>query len=99
MQEANMDRRMGIRIDDELVATAQLRTDVAPRTSIAVWNALPITGSLMHCTSSGECVFFGVNVPLEIDLRENAKASDTLTSDHAVVHGAPLIASSNRPAC
>jgi hypothetical protein len=89
------ERVLEIRIEQEFVATADLRWDVAPKTSKAIWDALPFGGSLMHCTSSGECVFFGVDAPLAIDLETGAKASDSLTENQSVVHGRPLVEPEN----
>jgi hypothetical protein len=88
-------RRLRIRIDGQEVALADLRDDVAPRTCDAIWAALPITGQLRHCTSSGECVFFGVDVPLSVDVVKGATGSGRVHAEHGVVHGAPLIEPEN----
>ena len=48
-------------IDDEFVATALFRFDVASRTASAIRDVLPLEATLMHVTCSGEGVFFPVN--------------------------------------
>ena len=95
MDRPSQRRRVAIIIAGRQVAVADLRDDVAPKTAAAIWDALPIHGSLRHCTSSGECVFFGVDALLSIDTRPNATASSTLSSTHALVHGPPLIEPEN----
>jgi len=90
-----MFRSIGIKINGKHVAKAFLREDVAPLTSDAIWQALPIQGSLMHCTCSGECVFFWIDAPLNIDTHKEAKASNTFNKSSGVVHGAPLVIPEN----
>lgn len=85
-------RRLCIAIDGVTVGTALLHEVAAPRTSQAVWDSLPWRSQLMHCTSSGECVFFAVTNPLAIDTPEAAAAR---ASPFNVVHGGPKVEPEN----
>jgi hypothetical protein len=87
-----MVRRIAIEIDGQAIGTAELRDLEAPRTSDAVWESLPWQSQLMHCTSSGECVFFAVTKPLSID---SAAALAPLTGPSHVVHGLPRVLPEN----
>jgi len=78
-------------IDDEFVATAVLRFDVASRTASAIRDVLPLEATLMHVTCSGEGVFFPVNQELAIDTVPGRAGSDGVTDDGVVVHGRPLV--------
>src|SRR5262245_6290466 len=91
----SIDRRIAIAVDGEHVAIADLREDVAPHTCAAIWAVLPLVGSLRHCTSSGECVFFGVNALLSIDSAHGALSRARVSREHGVVHGPPLIEPEN----
>jgi len=86
---------MNVHIDGEYAGAAILREDVAPRTSAAIWDALPIEGKLMHGTSSGEAVFFAVDVPLSIDLVPNALGSSDLAVGNVVAHGETVVPPEN----
>jgi len=55
----------------------------------AIWDALPIVGEAMHCTCSGECIFFHVSSPLAIDLQVESPASRDF------IHGSPLVMPEN----
>ncbi len=85
-------REIKMEIDGQVVATARLNEDSAPRTADAVWDSLPWRSRVMHCTSSGECVFFAVQAPLSIDLPE---AEHARSSPFNVVHGGPKVAPEN----
>jgi len=81
-------------IDDEFVATALLRFDVASRTAAAIRDVLPLEASLMHVTCSGEGVFFPVDEELAIDTMPGA-GSDGVTDGGVVVHGPRLVQPEN----
>lgn len=86
---------MDVFLDGVYTATATLRYDVAPATAAAIWDVLPISGDLMHVTSSGEGVFFAVNADLAIDVR-HGHGSDGLTASGTVVQGEPIIRAENQ---
>ena len=50
-------RRIAITLD-RVSVTANLLESKAPRTCEAVWRALPIEAEAMHCTMSGDCIWF-----------------------------------------
>lgn len=87
-----MVRRIAIEIDGQAIGTAELRDLDAPRTSDAVWESMPWQSQLMHCTSSGECVFFAVTSPLSID---SPAALAPATGPNHVVHGLPRVLPEN----
>lgn len=87
--------RIDVLIDDEHVAVASLRYDVAPDTAASIWDALPLTSDLMHVTCSGEGVFFAVDADLAIDVRHGF-GTDGLTDTGVVVQGEPLIRAENQ---
>ena len=78
-------------IDDEFVATAKLRFDVASRTASAIRDVLPLEAPLMHVTCSGEGVFFPIDDELAIDTMPGGAGSDGVTDEGVVVHGRPLV--------
>lgn len=87
-----MVRRISIEIDGQAIGNAELRDLDAPRTSDAVWESLPWQSQLMHCTSSGECVFFAVTNSLAID---SPAALAPITGPSHVVHGLPRVLPEN----
>ncbi|MYC85684.1 MAG: DUF3830 family protein [Acidimicrobiia bacterium] len=82
-------------IDDEFVATAVLRFDVASRTASAIRDMLPLEATLMHVTCSGEGVFFPVDKELAIDTMPGRAGSDGVTDGGVVVHGPRLVQPEN----
>ena len=82
-------------IDDEFVATALLRFDVARRTASAIRDVLPLEAPLMHVTCSGEGVFFPVDDELAIDTMQGKAGSDGVTDGGVVVHGPALVQPEN----
>jgi len=76
-------------IDDEFVATALLRFDVASRTASAIRDVLPLEATLMHVTCSGEGVFFPVDEELSIDTMPGKAGSDGVTDGGVVVPRPP----------
>jgi hypothetical protein len=86
---------MKVFINDAIVGTARLRYDVAPRSARAIWDVLPIRARLMHATSSGESVFFPLDIALDIDLTDDAKGASGVTPEGVVVHNERLIIPEN----
>lgn len=82
-------------VDDEFVATALLRFDVASRTASAIRDVLPLEAPLMHVTCSGEGVFFPVDDELVIDTMQGGAGSDGVTDGGVVVHGPRLVQPEN----